>query len=276
MSAPPVAVVVSSLVASGRIGARATAFALEQFGIETAVVPTVVMPFHPGHGAAPRFNPPVEMFRDQLLALAAHLEGPVILVTGYLGEAAQVEAIAAFIDAARPALYLCDPVLGDDDRLYVAEETAGAMRDVLMPRADIATPNLFELCWLTGRNGDTPATIAGMARALGPGEIAVTSVPSMLRGHIGTLLVTKDDAVMAESRYFPQAPHGVGDAFAGLLLGFRLKKGNIADALPAAVGAIGEAIEMTARLRLPELALVPARPFLTQPRVPVPTRRIGR
>ncbi|MCC0055559.1 MAG: hypothetical protein H6883_05430 [Rhodobiaceae bacterium] len=70
-------------------------------------------------------------------------------------------------------------------------------------------------------------------------------------------------------------PHGVGDAFAGLLLGFRLRKGNIFRCAASAVGAISEAIELTARLGLPELALVPARTFLTQLRVPVPTRRIG-
>ncbi|MCB1476996.1 MAG: bifunctional hydroxymethylpyrimidine kinase/phosphomethylpyrimidine kinase [Rhodobiaceae bacterium] len=275
MNAPPVAIIVSSLVSSGRIGARATAFALEQLGIETAIVPTTIMPFHPGHGAAPRYNPPADIFRAQLKALAGHVRGPAIVVTGYLGEAAQAGAIAAFLDEVKPALYLCDPVLGDDDRLYIAEDTAAAIRDTLLPRADIATPNLFELAWLTGMDGETPAAISRAARSLGPREVAVTSVPSMLRGHIGTLLTTADDALMAESRYYADAPHGVGDAFAGLLLGFRLRKGNIFDALPSAVGAISEAIELTARLGLPELALVPARTFLTQPRVPVPTRRIG-
>ncbi|MCC0056671.1 MAG: bifunctional hydroxymethylpyrimidine kinase/phosphomethylpyrimidine kinase [Rhodobiaceae bacterium] len=276
MNAPPVIVIVSSLVSSGRVGARATAFALEQLGIETAIVPTTVMPFHPGHGGAPRHAPPVGTFRDQLLALAGHLTGPVFLVSGYLDDGRQAEAITAFIDAAKPALYLCDPVLGDDDRLYVAEETACAIRDTLLPRADIATPNLFELSWLTGQTGDTPAAIAGAARSLGPQDVVVTSVPSMLKGHIGTLLVTAGEAVLAESRFFPDAPHGVGDAFAGMLLGYRLKKGNIVDALPSAVGAVAEAIELTARLGLPELALVAARQFLTQPRVPVPTRKIGR
>ena len=45
---------------------------------------------------------------------------------------------------------LVDPVLGDAGRLYVAQETAEAIRDRLIPLADIATPNLFELGWLTG------------------------------------------------------------------------------------------------------------------------------
>nr|WP_234827464.1 bifunctional hydroxymethylpyrimidine kinase/phosphomethylpyrimidine kinase [Sinorhizobium meliloti] len=49
-----------------------------------------------------------------------------------------------------PALtYLCDPVVGPG--LYVPEAIAGVMRDQLLPMADIATPNPFELSWLTER-----------------------------------------------------------------------------------------------------------------------------
>lgn len=274
MSQAPTAIVVSSLVSSGRIGARATAFALEQLGIETAIVPTTIMPFHPGHGAPPRFTPPLAEFRRQMQALAAHLKAPPLLVTGYLGEAGQAEIIAEFAAATRPACYLCDPVLGDDGRLYVGEPIAAAIRRTLLPMAQIATPNRFELSWLAGGSGDTPAALVEAARRLGPPAVAVTSAPAMLRGHIGTLLVTGQAATMAESRYFPGAPHGVGDTFAGLLLGFRMRRERIEDALADAVGAICEAIELTVRLGQEELALVPARQFLGRPRIPVPQRRI--
>ena len=40
---------------------------------------------------------------------------------------------------------LVDPVLGDAGRLYVAQETAEAIRDRLIAARHIATPNLFEL-----------------------------------------------------------------------------------------------------------------------------------
>ena len=48
------------------------------------------------------------------------------------------------------ALVCVDPILGDAGKLYVAEETAEAIRDQLLPLASIATPNLFELQWLSG------------------------------------------------------------------------------------------------------------------------------
>lgn len=38
---------------------------------------------------------------------------------------------------------MCDPVLGDDGRLYVPEELVGAFRE-LVTHADLVTPNQFE------------------------------------------------------------------------------------------------------------------------------------
>eukprot|EP00920_Eleutheroschizon_duboscqi_P037741 GHVT01090391.1.p1 GENE.GHVT01090391.1~~GHVT01090391.1.p1 ORF type:complete len:332 (-),score=54.17 GHVT01090391.1:857-1852(-) len=47
-------------------------------------------------------------------------------------------------------LWLCDPVLGDNEKLYVAEELVDAFRRLAVPYADILTPNAYELKWLTG------------------------------------------------------------------------------------------------------------------------------
>ena len=76
------------------------------------------------------------------------------MLSGYLASAGQAEAVAGAVrtvKAARPdAIYLCDPVIGDEDRLYVGEALAAAIRDKLLPLADIATPNAFECAWLAG------------------------------------------------------------------------------------------------------------------------------
>ena len=58
-----------------------------------------------------------------------------------------------------------DPILGDAGKLYVATETAEAIRDRLLPLASIATPNLFELQWLTGASATERDEIADAARA---------------------------------------------------------------------------------------------------------------
>ena len=53
---PPAVLVISSHVVRGSVGARA-AFALERLGHRTWTLPTVVLPWHPGHGRAHRMVP---------------------------------------------------------------------------------------------------------------------------------------------------------------------------------------------------------------------------
>ena len=71
------------------------------------------------------------------------------MITGYLGDAATGAAAAEMVTAAKEvnpnALYLLDPVLGDDGKLYVREGVEAAIAEELLPLADIVTPNLFEL-----------------------------------------------------------------------------------------------------------------------------------
>ncbi|MGE0845726.1 MAG: bifunctional hydroxymethylpyrimidine kinase/phosphomethylpyrimidine kinase [Flavobacteriaceae bacterium] len=273
MAAP--VVIVSSLVASGRVGGRASSFALERLGFETALLPTVTMAHHPGHGPVTRMRPAADDFARALAELDARIGEPAAILTGYFGEAAQAEAAAAYVARHPHVPFLCDPVIGDDGALYVGEALAATLRDALLPLASIATPNLFELEWLAGAACSTPQETAAAAAALKAPTVAVTSAPPMLRDHVGTLLRTPDETLLAESRAFPNAPHGTGDLFAGLLLGFALRLGSAAAALPKAVGATAEAVAFAAREGADELALVPVQQMLREPRVPVPLRRLG-
>ena len=69
------------------------------------------------------------------------------ILTGYLGNPEQAKAVAGLVKKVKQrnpnALYLCDPVIGDQKGLYVPEATAIGIRDHLMPLADIATPKSF-------------------------------------------------------------------------------------------------------------------------------------
>jgi pyridoxine kinase len=49
-----------------------------------------------------------------------------------------------FIDNFYRLATVLDPVLGDDDKLYVPQELVPLYRDKLCPLADIITPNAFE------------------------------------------------------------------------------------------------------------------------------------
>ena len=160
LDSPRAVIVISSHVARGSVGNRAAVFALETLGHPVWAVPTVILPWHPGHGRATRIVPEP----DQFAALMKDLEnarwlGEVgAVLSGYLGDARQAVAVASLVKAVKAknpkALYICDPVMGDSGGLYVPLETATAIRDLLMPIADIATPNRYELEWMSGAKLD--------------------------------------------------------------------------------------------------------------------------
>ena len=76
--------------------------------------------------------------------------------------------------------YACDPVIGDVGQgIYVAAGVGEFFRDRALPLATIATPNAFELEWLTGEPVNTlqgaRRAIAAL-RARGPRVVAATSL----------------------------------------------------------------------------------------------------
>ena len=138
---------------------------------------------------------------------------------------------------------LVDPIIGDGGRLYVPEATAAASRDELLPLADIATPNLFELEWLTGaeRLADPNAVIAA-AQSLGPASVVVTSARST-DTEIVTLLVTPAGAREFASTRLADIPNGSGDLLDGLLLGHLLEGRTESAAVRGAVRNLARVLE---------------------------------
>lgn len=280
-AAQPSVLVISSQVARGAIGARAGVFALERLGLSTWLVPTVWMPWHPGHGRSTRLVPDEAGFR---VALAEIAESPAAgeigtVVTGYFASATQVEAAALLVERLRlatPGLTLVvDPVIGDGQALYVPTAVAEAVRDRLLPLADVATPNLFEAGWLAGRPVGSTAEAIAAARALPVPTVVVTSAPPMMTRAVAALLVTADGATQIEHPRIDDAAHGTGDLFAALFAG-RLALGDpLEQAAVKAVTSVFEVVARSARARADELRLPAEQDVLLHPMAQVQVRRIG-
>ncbi len=223
-AASGIIIVISSHVMRGSVGNRAAVFALESLGFTVWAVPTVILPWHPGHGRATRVTLETESFDAMLQELAASpWAGDVkAVLSGYLGSPGQVAAVEHFVEtlkARNPAvIYACDPVIGDEGGLYVPEPVAAAIRDRLLPLATIATPNRFELSWLCGVPLASNAEILDAALALGPPRMLVTSAVAMMSGSTGNLYLSGRHALLAEHRMIDGAPNGTGDLMAALLL----------------------------------------------------------
>lgn len=230
-------VALSSLVAYGHVGLRAMVPALERFGHDVVALPTTVLSSHAAypHIAGLPLDPATLESMASALDANGWLSSVDMVITGYLPSRAHVAFAARFIAQIRchsPAMtYVCDPVLGDEPKgLYLPPGTATAIRDELLPQADIATPNAFELAWLTGQTITSLATAARAARTLHPPAVLATSIPNGPT-EIASLLVEPVSAHATAGRLRPKAPSGTGDLLTGLFCGYLASGMNPSEAL---------------------------------------------
>lgn len=272
----PAVIAISSHVARGSVGNRAAVFVLETMGFPVWSVPTIILPWHPGHGQSTKIVPDAKLF-DEFIANLAHSPwlGEVgAVLTGYLGDPSQALAIAELIKAVKRqnphATYICDPVIGDNGGLYVPSETASAIRDVLLPMADMATPNRFELEWLSG---DTRQPLADLAQRLGPHAVLVTSAGSGKNS--GNLLVTGDHELIAAHKAIARPPNGLGDLTAALFLAHRLGGHGDEVALARTTSSVLELLSRSMKNGADELALEANSDCLLNPSLNIPIECIN-
>ena len=284
-SSKPAILVISSHVVRGTVGNRAAAFALEVLGFPVWCIPTITLPWHPGHGPATRSVPDQAAFDAILddLARSPWLNEIGAVLTGYLGAPGQVNSVARLVHAVKErnptALYALDPVIGDGDSLYVAEEQAAGIRDQLLPLADLVTPNCFELGWLAG--SPTPTAqheCCKLSASLGAARVLTTSAPALMQGYTGNLLTefgnNKGRAQMAEHPSLNGPPNGLGDLTAALMTGHLLDGRSGSDALTKTTASVFEVMAHAAQTKSDELALEQNVDSLRTPRTAIQTRSL--
>jgi pyridoxine kinase len=255
----PAIIVVNSHVVRGSVGGRAAVFALEHMGFPVWSLPTVSLAWHPGHGRSTRTLPEPRAFAataDELAASPRLGEVKAILV-GYIGDISQVAPIARLVRAVKDdpgARFLYDPNIGDGDSLFQPADLAAEARDALLPLADIATPNRFELGWLSGRPLQSEGDVRAVAAALGPAEVVVTSARDD-DGIIATMLATEGHIGVGEQSAAAGAPKGTGDLFAALYLGYRLEGATALEAMRRAASTVGRLCRRAAEMGADELPL---------------------
>jgi len=268
---------IQSHVAYGHVGNSAAVFPLQRIGVEVWPVNTVQFSNHPGYGGWRG-----EVFGGEAIRLVVQgiAERGVLgqcdgVLSGYLGAADTGQAVldaVARVKAANPgARYCCDPVIGDvESGVYVRGGIPEFIRSRLLPLADMATPNQFELDHLTGGTSATlPALAAALdaVHALGPRVVLVTSLRTE---------DTPDDAIdLAVSdglgRYrlrtprLPIAPNGAGDVIAALFFAHYMRTGAAADAMALAASAIYGLLRRTVEAGARELLLVEAQDEIVSP-----------
>lgn len=271
---------ISSQVAMGHVGNSASAFALRRLGHEVWDVPTVVLSHHPGHGAPAGLT----LAPEQVAAMVAAIVGrarPEAVFAGYLADPANAATVARTVERLReagPLSFFLDPILGDSDTgVYVRDGVVEAVRNELLPLADMVFPNRFELGLLAGRSVDTEAEALDAARLLlgrGPKAVICTSAP-MAAGASGALAVTADAAYRISLPLIPDAPHGTGDLFAGLVAAKRLEGWPVVEATAHAVAAVHAVIAWSRAIASADLALVVGQAAVLDPPTPATVKLVA-
>ncbi len=268
---------IQSSVAYGHVGNSAAVFPLQRLGHEVWPVITVHFSNHTGYGSwrGPLLDP------DDVRDVIAGIEERGVLGTadavlsGYQGDPAVGAVVLDAVErvkAANPdAVYCCDPVMGDVGRgMFVKEGIPEYMREQVVPRADIVTPNHFELDFLSGRRTTTIAEVldaVDVVRATGPRHVLVTSVmhADSAPGTLDVVAVSDDGAWSLTTSLLPISPNGCGDLTAALYLAHLWTTGSAPTALERTTSSVYAVLEATLAAGTREIQLVASQEALANP-----------
>jgi pyridoxine kinase len=193
-------------------------------GHEVIALPTILLSNHPGHPHVAGEPVAPALLHRMLDAIEANgwLGEVHKIITGYLPSVEHVRFAADVLERRRQpgVTYICDPVLGDDPKgLYIAHDAAAAIRELLIPRASIVTPNRFELAFLSGLPVDSCEAAMAAIRAMGP---PLTTIAKSLSGpgpdEMWNLFAFQSvEYSRTRIARRQHAPHGTGDLMAALI-----------------------------------------------------------
>ena len=191
------------------------------------------------------------LVRAQIDAVVSDL-GTHAAKTGMLATAEIVRAVAAVIRDLQIPFVVVDPVmLAKSGDSLLSDDAVQAMRDDLLPRAFVVTPNIPEAAALTGMTIATDDDRREAARrivALGPGAVVIKG------GHLPTadivdLLYDGDEFVEYRHERSPGTQtHGTGCTFAASLAASLALGRTLQEAIPIAQAYIAGAIRNAPRL----------------------------
>jgi pyridoxal kinase len=241
-------ILLTSWVSASQVGGGVALKVAHAAGCRADFTPTVILGRHPGLGAPGGGPVPDSLFGSVLTGIRdqGRLSVASAIYCGYFATEGQVIEVARLIDDARALnpeiLVVVDPILGDAKApgeagaLYVPKPVALAIRNLLVPRADILTPNLFELSWLSDQSVESHAEIIGAARHLCDKVIVTSAMEGT--DEIGVIGVEPVTAWSVSTPRFDAVPKGTGDLFASSLVCALLHDYRLVDAARYSAGLV--------------------------------------
>ncbi len=144
--------VINDLSGFGRCSLTAAISVLSAMGVSPCPLPTAILSAQTGYPSyyCADCTDKMEHFRREWEKMGAEFAG---IYTGFVASEEQIRQIFRFLDTFHKnnSFLLVDPVMGDDGIPYdMFSDTLLSLMKELAFQADIITPNVTELCLLTG------------------------------------------------------------------------------------------------------------------------------
>ncbi|CAL4898021.1 unnamed protein product [Urochloa decumbens] len=249
---------IQSHTVQGYVGNKSAVFPLQLLGFDVDPINSVQFSNHTGY---PTFRGQV-LDGKQLWDLIEGLEENQLLhythlLTGYIGSVSFLDTVLKVVDKLRSVnpdlVYVCDPVLGDEGKLYVPQDLISVYQQKVVPVASMLTPNQFEVELLTGlriTSEQEGLTACNKLHSAGPRKVVITSalIESKLL-LIGSHKKTEEqppDQFKIEIPKIPAYFTGTGDLTTALLLGWSNKyPDNLETAAELAVSSLQALLKRT-------------------------------
>lgn len=192
----------------------------------------------------------------QLEAVTADLTVAAVK-TGMLGTTAVVELVGRWAAAGRLPNLVVDPVLASSTGAPLLDEGAlAAYRELLLPFAQVATPNLREAALLTGTDPRAMTTIDAMSdAALALGELG-TEVVLVKGGHLASAISPDvvfcrgEVTLLAAERVTTENDHGTGCTLSASIAALLARGMEVIAAIEEAKRFVTNALQGAASWRL--------------------------
>ncbi|XP_065037751.1 pyridoxal kinase-like isoform X2 [Musa acuminata AAA Group] len=230
---------IQSHTVQGYVGNKSAVFPLQLLGYDVDPINSVQFSNHTGY---PTFKGHVlngQQLCDLIEGLSEnHLLYYTHLLTGYIGSVSFLEMVLQVVERLRVVnpglLYVCDPVMGDEGKLYVAPDLVSVYREKVVPVASMLTPNHFEIELLTGLRITSESDglkACNILHAAGPSKVVITS------------LSIKEKVFLIGSH---RKVKGSGDLMTALLLGWsNIYPDNLEKASELAVSSLQAVLQRT-------------------------------
>jgi hydroxymethylpyrimidine/phosphomethylpyrimidine kinase len=240
-----VALTIAGSDSGGGAGIQADLKTFHQFGVfGTSVITAITAQNTVGVREWDAVRP--ELVKSQIDAVATDLR-PAAFKSGMLGTRPTIEIVAKTIAEHQLSMYVLDPVMvATSGDLLIERDAVDAIRKLLVPLADLVTPNADEACVLTGIAIDSEGQMQKAAEALASlGAKAVL----IKGGHVSSsdsqivdCLFDGDFSFFRHPRIDTRSTHGTGCTLSAAITASLANGLALREAVSIAIDFVHEAI----------------------------------